>query len=228
MHKFHAQLLVFLFLVLSGCEKKQENKNIPIENCTVEVASSTTEKNKSSVFEVSKNKTPQKMQKVKTKNVCLSPSGTDTFTLLDDKNHTYSVQVFQKSIKIKEEKRPITLLTFFASWCTPCVSNIPYLNDLERKYNDKLFISSVLVQDDINQTSLQTFLTHHEVKYFVSSHPDNNPFANLLAKTLNLPENFSIPLSVLYVRGKYVTHYEGSVPVEMLEYDIRQAIQTLK
>ena len=51
---------------------------------------------------------------------------------------------------------------------------------------------------------------------------------HLLASTLDLPKNFPIPLTVIYVEGKYFTHYEGSVPVEMIEYDIQQAKKQLK
>ena len=45
---------------------------------------------------------------------------------------------------------------------------------------------------------------------------------------LHLPQNFPIPLTVMYVDGKYFTHYEGSVPAEMIEYDIQQAQKQLK
>ena len=222
MRKLHAFTLIFLFLGLSGCEEKQEKNNIPIENCTVIVGSATSENN-ASVFNASKNKA-----KVKTQNICLSPSGKDTFSLSDTKGRSYSVKVYQKSIEIKEEKRPITLLTFFATWCPPCVANIPYFNDIEQKYNDKVFISSVLIHDNIEKEALQTFLSKNKMSYFLSISRENNDFAALIAKTLDLPNNFSIPLSILYVRGAYFTHYEGAVPVEMLEYDIKQAIKTLQ
>jgi len=48
-----------------------------------------------------------------------------------------------------------------------------------------------------------------------------------MASILELPENFSIPLTVMYLNGEYFTHYEGSVPVEMIEYDIQQAKKQL-
>jgi len=222
-HKFHVLLLVLLFLGLNGCEKKETDKNIPIENCTIALKSSS-EHNNSNVFEASKRTKEERSNKT----LCLSPSESAIFTLSDDQNHSYTVQVFQKSIAIKEESRPITLLTFFATWCPPCVANIPYFNDLEQKYNDKVFISSVLIHDTIKPELFQAFLNTHEMRYFVSNSLDNEHFASLLTKTLGLPENYSIPLTILYVHGKYFTHYEGAVPVEMLEYDIRQAIQTLK
>ncbi|NOR56139.1 MAG: redoxin family protein [Sulfurovum sp.] len=223
MHKFHLLALVLLFLGLNGCEEKETEKNILIENCTVERNASTSGDANSTVFEASKNQKEAQKQ-----NVCLSPSGTDTFSLSDDNNHSYTVKVFQKSIEIKEETRPITLVTFFASWCPPCLANIPYFNELEQKYNDKIFIASVFIHDAMKPEPYQTFLDKHEMRYFVSNSPDNDDFASLLTRTLDLPENFDIPLTVLYVHGKYFTHYEGAVPVEMLEYDIRQAIQTLE
>lgn len=224
MHKFHLLLLVLLFLGLTGCEEKEKTPNIPIENCTVEVNASTSEENNAAPLEAIKTDNEKSLSK----KVCISPSEKSVFTLSDDQSHSYSVQVFQDGIKIKEEKRPITLLTFFATWCPPCLANIPYFNALEQKYNDKIFISSIHIHDSIKPEAYQTFLKKHEIRYFVSNSPDNDDFVSLLTRTLNLPKNFNIPLTVLYLHGKYFTHYEGAVPIEMLEYDIQQAIKTLK
>jgi hypothetical protein len=33
---------------------------------------------------------------------------------------------------------------------------------------------------------------------------------------------------ILFVKGKYYTHYEGSIPEEMIESDIKQALNQIK
>jgi hypothetical protein len=71
-------------------------------------------------------------------------------------------------------------------------------------------------------------MAKNQVNYFISNGVNNDAYANLLANTLHLPNNFSIPLTVMYVKGEYFTHYEGSVPVEMIEYDIQEAKKQLK
>jgi hypothetical protein len=108
------------------------------------------------------------------------------------------------------------------------VGQLSYLNDLQKKHEKDLFVTGVLTHDSIDETLLKTFLAKNQLDYFISNSPHNDAFATLLANTLNLTENFPIPLTALYVNGKYFTHYEGVVPVEMIEYDIQQAQKTLK
>jgi hypothetical protein len=86
----------------------------------------------------------------------------------------------------------------------------------------------VLIHDTITHTKLKSFIAKNQINYYLSSYTQNNDFASLVAKTLHLPQNFDIPLSVMYVEGKYFTHYEGIVPIEMIEYDIQQAKKTIK
>jgi len=37
-----------------------------------------------------------------------------------------------------------------------------------------------------------------------------------------------MPLTILFVRGKYFTHYEGMIPEEMIESDIKQLLEKIK
>jgi thiol-disulfide isomerase/thioredoxin len=120
------------------------------------------------------------------------------------------------------------MVNLFATWCPPCIGEIPYLNDLQKKYEKELLVVGILTHDDIIQDELETFMAKNQINYFISNGTENDAFATLLASTLDLPKNFSIPLTVIYVEGKYFTHYEGSVPVEMIEYDIQQAKKQLK
>ena len=105
---------------------------------------------------------------------------------------------------------------------------MPYLNDLQKKYRKELFVAGILTHDSIEETALQTIIAKNGVRYFVSNAAQNDALAARLTRTLGLPENFTIPLIVIYVEGRYFTHYEGNIPVEMIEYDIEQAKKQLK
>lgn len=152
----------------------------------------------------------------------------DTFTLQNMKDTRYTVSVSNQKVTFKESSKAIVLVTFFATWCPPCLADIPYMNDLQKKYHKDLLIAGVLSYDTITQADLKSFLAKHEVKYYISNSTHNNDFAALVAKTLHLPKDFSIPLTVMYVEGNYFTHYDGCVPVEMIDYDIQEALKTLK
>jgi len=53
---------------------------------------------------------------------------------------------------------------------------------------------------------------------------ENDTFAVELLKELNIAERFQLPLTILYKNDKYYTHYEGAVPIEMIEHDLKKAI----
>jgi len=53
-----------------------------------------------------------------------------------------SGQTFALGTQLDKYKNKILLLDFWASWCGPCLAEIPYLKQLEKKYNAKIvFIS---------------------------------------------------------------------------------------
>jgi len=222
--KINVLLLTLLFLVFTGCEdKKPDGNTIPVENTTEVFTSTDGGKDNTNRFRLQQNNKQET-----TSDTAQETSFFDTFTLHNMKNESYSTTVSNQKVTLKQNNQAIVLVTFFATWCPPCVADIAYMNDLKKSYQKDLFLAGVLVHDTITKERLRSFLAKHEIKYFVASGTENNDFASLVAKTLHLPKNFSIPLTVMYVEGNYFTHYEGCVPVEMIDYDIQQALKILK
>ena len=153
--------------------------------------------------------------------------GADTFILRNTKAFPYKVTISNEKVIFHENAKPIVLINLFATWCPPCVGQLAYLNDLQKKHEKELFIVGVITHDTIDEPQLKTFIAKNQLSYFVSNSPHNDAFASLLASTLKEPENFDIPLTAIYVNGQYFTHYEGVVPVEMIEYDLEQAKKQL-
>ncbi len=147
-----------------------------------------------------------------------------TFALNDLNDSNYSITIVNKHIEISHVDQKLILLNFFATWCPPCKSEIPYLADLQKKYDASLFIAGILVNDTPDKKTLETFTEAYGVNYFISNSKDNNALGKLAAKRLQLDEDFPIPLTILFKNGNYYSHYEGAVPVEMLEHDIKEAI----
>jgi len=147
-----------------------------------------------------------------------------TFALNDLNDSNYSISIVNKHIEISHVDQKLILLNFFATWCPPCKSEIPYLADLKKKYDGTLFIAGILVNDDPDKKTLKRFMEKYGVNYFISNSKDNDALGKLAAKRLQLGENFPIPLTILFKNGNYYSHYEGAVPVEMLEHDIKEAI----
>jgi len=147
-----------------------------------------------------------------------------TFALNDLNDSNRSISIVNKHIEISHVKQELILLNFFATWCPPCKSEIPYLADLQKKYDGTLFIAGILVNDTPDKKTLKAFIEEYGINYFISRAQDNNTLVKLAVKRLQLDENFPIPLTILFKNGNYYSHYEGAVPVEMLEHDIKEAI----
>ena len=227
MHKISVLLLAILLISLTGCEdKKQNDSAIPVENTTQVLQQSNTDTKDHSAFKIKKIHTPAtKVSKTKTHPI---QNFNGSFTLSNQAGEKYTATVHNQEMKLSNVTQDIVLIHIFATWCTPCIGEITYLNDLQSKYNDELFIASVLAYDAIELKHLNDFIDKYHINYYLSDGVQNDAFITLLAATLSLPQNFSIPLSIMYVNGQYFTHYEGLVPIEMIEYDIEQAKKKLK
>ena len=195
MKKINILFLTAILLCSTGCENKKTDT--PVKKTVTE--------------EVPKIEKAEYMKKY-------------TFALNDLNDSNYSISIVNKHIEISHVDQKLILLNFFATWCPPCKSEIPYLADLKKKYDGTLFIAGILVNDDPDKKTLKRFMEKYGVNYFISKSKDNDALGKLAAKRLQLGENFPIPLTILFKNGNYYSHYEGAVPVEMLEHDIKEAI----
>ncbi len=62
-------------------------------------------------------------------------------------------------------KGKIVLVDFWASWCTPCAKSFPALDELQKKYGDKLVVIAVNVDD--KKSKMDAFLAKHPVSFTV-------------------------------------------------------------
>jgi len=155
------------------------------------------------------------------------------------KEYTYFFENLEKKsteIHVKEDiyeftniKQPIVMVNLFATWCPPCRGQIPHLSNLQKKFKKNLFILSAVVNDDIDNEKLERFIIAQKVKFFISNNQEENlKFAYMITPKLGLKKEFPLPLMILFVNGKYFTHYEGIMPEEMIESDIKQLLKKIK
>ena len=244
MHKKGALLLLISLIIVVIIsivweDEKPDATPIPIENTTEVIPQTDTIVQEEKRFKLEKKqeepslhlpKEETSLEKISTgeTNISVSKKETNKYTFVNTKNESLQVTLSDQKITLLQKEKPIIMVNLFATWCPPCIGQIAYLNDLQKKHQKELFITGILTHDKIDKPSLETFMAKQQINYFISHTMDNDAFANLLANELQLDENFSIPLTVMYVDGEYFTHYEGTVPVEMIEYDIQQAKKQLK
>ena len=128
----------------------------------------------------------------------------DSSVKTTEKYSTYEIQYNSfdqkldngESIKLKELKEPIVVLNFWASWCTPCLSEFKSLNQLISKYGSKVKV--IGVNSDYEEPLKKVRKT--KVEY-------NLKFSSVVDSTGELADNFSIkriPASIVYHKGKVI------------------------
>jgi len=124
---------------------------------------------------------------------------------------------------------PIILVNFFSTWCPPCRGELPHLNNLQKRYHGKIFLMGLLIHDDLSPEALNSCIASQKVNYFIANNQaENERFATFIAPKLKLKARFNLPLMIMFLNGKYYTHYLGTVPEEMIESDIKQALKNIK
>jgi len=126
-----------------------------------------------------------------------------TVTDLNSKKHTLS-----------EYKGKNVMLTFWATWCPPCIAEIPSIIELRKQISeDKLIILGISCIDPRNTTEA--------VRKFVTKNPViNYPVTSTDSATMPRPYNFinSIPCSFFIAPdGKIKLATEGMIPFPQMK-----------
>ena len=212
-------LFITIAAALSGCSKKEESSSkLPMEN-TTELSNS-----HSSPYKNTKEKDYHAYIN-KSQNITIKQENSEEseFILKDMNDNKFTFSIENTTITCDKLNKPMVLFHIFSKECAACMGEIPYLSDLQKKYKQKLFVAGILVNDAMDNGSLQELNIMSDAKYFVSNSHENNAFATKLLQALHLPADIHLPLTILYYHGKYTIHYEGATPIEMISHNIQSA-----
>lgn len=110
---------------------------------------------------------------------------------------------------------PLTLYNFFASWCTPCLAEIPYLEQIQNEGR----LPIVGFSWDKKNESLTRWLKKHGNPYHAIYDDHNGAIGNQVG-IMGLPESFLVD-----EKGRIVYHLRG--PITPKELQIIQSHITL-
>ncbi len=68
-----------------------------------------------------------------------------------------------EQVNLEDYKGHVVILDIWASWCGPCKAEMPYLNELSKKYKDQ-GLEIIAVNIDDNKENMQDFLSKLEKK----------------------------------------------------------------
>lgn len=143
-------------------------------------------------------------------------------TALDNKQYTVKKQA--SDFILENAKGKVVIFDIFATWCPPCRAAATHLSSLQEKYKDDLIIIGVSIEDDITNAKLLEFRKEYDANYTLVNSAQNRILADKIVKELNLGERYPIPIMALYIDGKYINHYIGSIEEEFIESDIKKAL----
>lgn len=110
----------------------------------------------------------------------------------------------------------ILVLNFWATWCAPCVQEIPSLNEFQKEFANKGVVV-VAVSVDKNPQKYRTFLDHVHVSFNTT----RDPTADLSAKY----GTFQYPESYIIENGRVVRKIPNAT--NWLSNDMKQYVQSL-
>jgi cytochrome c biogenesis protein CcmG/thiol:disulfide interchange protein DsbE len=116
-----------------------------------------------------------------------------------------------RSLQLSSYRGKVVLLNFWATWCAPCIEEIPSLNQLQRQMPQLVILG---VDVDENDAAYRQFLTRHEVDFLTIRDPQRH--SNALFGTFVFPDTYAIDRSG-QIRRKFVNSQDWTSP-EILEY----------
>jgi peroxiredoxin len=130
------------------------------------------------------------------------------FTITADSGQTFTVDNFHGKL---------LLLNFWATWCPPCVDEIPSLNQLTRQLGPRgLQVLAISVDKDPN--AYKSFLNRFPVAFQTARDPDEK--VNLRYGTIQFPESYLIDRNGRVIE-KFVSAQDWTRP------DMIQHVQSL-
>ncbi len=134
----------------------------------------------------------------------------------------YSVYNFDEFSSLIHKKNDTTyVINFWATWCRPCVKEMPAFNELNEKYKNKK-VKVILVSLDFGknlQTRIERFAEIHEVKstIVILDDPDSNSWINKVSDDWS----GAIPATLIYNKT-HRAFYEQSFTYAELEQALKQ------
>ncbi|MGV3685029.1 MAG: TlpA family protein disulfide reductase [Daejeonella sp.] len=116
----------------------------------------------------------------------------------------------EKIIRLSELKGKVVFINFWATWCPPCIAEMPSINKLNQKFKDKSNVVFLMVDMDADMKKSQKFMQKNEYDlnvYAPASQISPAYFAGALPTTLVFDKS-----------GKLVFKHEGGADYGNAEF----------
>jgi cytochrome c biogenesis protein CcmG, thiol:disulfide interchange protein DsbE len=125
----------------------------------------------------------------------------------------FTVQDSTRTVTLSQFKGQVVVLNFWATWCPPCIEEMPSLVEMQQKMKDK-GVTVLAVSVDADQDAYRQFLRDHNVNLLSVRDPEQK--ANELYGTFKFPETYIIDRNGV-VRRKFIGPVDWTEP-DVMEY----------
>lgn len=124
----------------------------------------------------------------------------------------FSVQDSDHLIALHDLHGKVIVLNFWATWCPPCVEEMPSLVRMQSQLKDHVNVLAVSI--DVDSDAYHRFLSDHNISLLTVRDPEQK--SNSLYGTKGWPETYIIDESGI-IRRKFIGPVEWTQP-EMIAY----------
>ena len=121
------------------------------------------------------------------------------------------------------ESKGIVIVNFWATWCKPCITELPYFEQINAEMKSEKF-SVCLVNLDFNskyKTSAVEFVRNKNLKSEVIHLNDTDP--NKWINRIDSNWTGAIPATIIYENGKKIFFHEGEITYDELKSEINKS-----
>jgi cytochrome c biogenesis protein CcmG, thiol:disulfide interchange protein DsbE len=120
----------------------------------------------------------------------------------------FTVQDSQAKVTLSQYRGEVVVLNFWATWCAPCVEEIPSLVEMQRRMKSE-GVTVIAVSVDVDENAYKQFVKDHNVNLLTVR--DASQKSNQLYGTFKFPETYVIDRNGI-MRRKFIGAVDWTAP----------------
>ena len=120
----------------------------------------------------------------------------------------FTVRDAERTVSLSQLRGQVVVLNFWATWCAPCVEEMPSLVDMQRRMRAK-GVTVLAVSVDVDENAYRQFVKNHGVNLLTVR--DASQKTNGLYGTFKFPETYVIDRNGI-MRRKFIGPIDWTEP----------------
>ena len=134
--------------------------------------------------------------------------------LVGDPAPDFTVRDAEREISLRQFRGKVVVLNFWATWCPPCVEEMPSLLALQQKMPGRVTV--LAISTDQSDSAYRAFIRDHNLSPGLLTIRDASQHSNALYGSFGFPETYIIDAGGT-LRRKFIGPVDWTRP-EMLDY----------